>query len=498
MPVSGKTSSSDVKTRRDRTAIRRVALSRPVALAFAEGIINANTKFFDYGCGYGSDIRYLRSHGIKSDGWDPFHQPKAELTPADVVNLGYVLNVIEDPEERQETLQQAYSLANKVLIIAVRVENALEDALEFSDGVLTRRGTFQKIFSHGEFLEYVQSTLGKHPHSVAPGNAYVFKDELVEAQYLANKVFTRRLEYRPDLIEKFSKSRLAKKYVTLTAQLGRLALPEEFPRFQKLVDEFGSPNRIERLTLRLIDRETFEGSRSQRREDILTYFAMLKLENVKPPALRILPLPIQRDIKEIWKTYRIALTESERYLFSLGKAEVIQKACASSPVGKHLPSHLYVHQSAEEELPALLRIVIFAAKQIVGEVPYNVAKIAVDGRTVSFLDYPNFDQDPHPALLRSIQVYLPKTSFNIRDYSKGDNPPILHRKDTFVTKTYPNFETFRQLTLQEEGEGLLSSSEIGFKQTWENLLGSRNLCIINHHLYPLGTGTTHLELETSS
>lgn len=268
--------------------------------------------------------------------------------------------------------------------------------------------------------------------------------------------------------------------------MGRPALPEEFPRFQKLIEEFGSPNRIERLTLRLIDRETFEGSRSQRREDILTYLAMLKLENVKPPALQILPLPIQHDIKQIWKSYRTALTESERYLFSLGNSDVIQKACASSPVGKHLPSHIYVHKSAEDELPALLRIVIFAAKQIVGEVPYNIAKIAVDGRTVSFLDYPNFDHDPHPALLRSVQIYLPKTSFNIRDYSKGDNPPILHRKETFITKTYPYFETFRQLTLQEEVEGLLSNSDIGYKQPWENLLRSKGFCIINHQLQVFG------------
>lgn len=488
---------SDNKLRRERTALRRVACSRPIALALSDGIITTDTSTFDYGCGYGADVRYLRTRKINATGWDPFHHPNSEFLPSDVINLGYVLNVIEDLEERAETLRQAYSLAKRVLIVAVRVERALADASVFGDGVVTRRDTFQKIYTQDEFLNFLESVLGCRPYTAAIGIAYVFKNQEAADQYIAARAFTRRLEYRTDLVEEFSKSKLARRYVSLASRLGRLPLPEEFPKLDQLLEVFGSPQRVNRLALRHIDYEAFSGSQGQRREDILTYFSMMRLQGLKPPPLLKLPISVQADIKEIWKTYRTALAESERYLFSLGNSEVIQKACAASPVGKHLPSHIYVHQSAEDELPALLRIVIFAAKQIVGEVPYNVAKIAVDGRTVSFLDYPNFDQDPHPALLRSVQVYLPKTSFNIRDYSQGDNPPILHRKDTFVTKTYPYFEKFRKLTVQEEGEGLLSNSEIGFKQTWENLLRSRNLCIINHELHPLETMTNHLDLETS-
>jgi DNA phosphorothioation-associated putative methyltransferase len=333
--------------------------------------------------------------------------------------------------------------------------------------------------------------LGYRPYTVAIGIAYVFKDQEAEAQYFAARAFTRRLEYRTDLVEEFSKSKLARRYVSLASRLGRLPLPEEFPKLDQLWEVFGSPQRVARLALRHIDYEAFSGSQGQRREDILTYFSMMRLQGLKPPPFLKLPISVQADIKEIWKTYRTALTECERYLFSLGNSEVIQKACASSPVGKHLPSHIYVHESAEDELPALLRIVIFAAKQIVGEVPYNIAKIAVDGRTVSFLDYPNFDQNPHPTLLRSVQVYLPKTSFNIRDYSKWDNPPILHRKDTFVTKTYPYFETFRQLTVQEEAEGLLSNSDIGFKQAWDTFLQSRGFYLKDHELQPLRTKSDH-------
>jgi len=36
-------------------------------------------------------------------------------------------------------------------------------------------------------------------------------------------------------------------------------------------------------------------------------------------------------------------------------------------------------------MPALLRVLLFVAHQVVGEVDYNVAKISLDGREVSFL-----------------------------------------------------------------------------------------------------------------
>ena len=112
---------------RDQTAIRRVSLcSRPIAFALAEGIINKTTDVFDFGCGHGSDIRYLRSRRIRVNGWDPHYQPKQKITPAQVVNLGYVLNVIESPSERDETLVRAFALAQQVLIVAVRVESALD------------------------------------------------------------------------------------------------------------------------------------------------------------------------------------------------------------------------------------------------------------------------------------------------------------------------------------------------------------------------------------
>ncbi len=465
---------------RGRTALNRSSCSRPVALGLVDGLIRHETSVLDYGCGRGADVRYLRSRRFKASGWDPYYRPEQKVTPADVVNLGYVLNVIENPVERNETLARALALARKVLIVAVRVENALDEADEYGDGVLTRRGTFQKIYTQGEFREYLESILHRRTHVASLGVVYVFMDEEAEARYVANRAFTRRLEYRTDLIAEFKKSKLAGSYVALANRLGRLPLPEEFPKYQKLIEGFGSPKQIERLTLRHIDQTSFEGSRSQRREDILTYLAMLKLDNIKPPGFSKLPVTIRSDIKSIWKNYAEALVEGEQFLFSIGKPEVVFNVCASCPVGKQLPSHLYVHRSAEDELPSLLRVLLFAGKEIVGELPYDLIKFTKDGRAISFLQYQNFDEDPHPALLRSIKVYLPKTTYGIREYLSSPNPPILHRKETFVLPNYPHYEIFRKLTELEESLDLLSSPDIGYRRPWEELLVSRGVRIQNH------------------
>src|SRR5579883_1523388 len=108
--------------RRHRTALHRYQVSRPVALALSAGLISRETSFFDYGCGHGGDVRLLKSRGVSASGWDPHYRPKAELRPADVVNLGYVLNVIEDPTERAAALRRAFELSRQLLVVAVRVD----------------------------------------------------------------------------------------------------------------------------------------------------------------------------------------------------------------------------------------------------------------------------------------------------------------------------------------------------------------------------------------
>ncbi|MFN3326935.1 MAG: hypothetical protein ACK5AZ_25865, partial [Bryobacteraceae bacterium] len=165
---------------------------------------------------------------------------------------------------------------------------------------------------------------------------------------------------------------------------------------------------------------------------------------------------------------------------------VIRDACLAAPVGKRLPSDFYLHRSAEESLPALLRLLLFAARQIVGEIEYNILKIATDGRKVSFLNYGNFDEEAHPSLIHSLRVHLPSASYTIRDFTSSENPPILHRKETFIDPLYPEYGTFAELTRQEEGFGLLSRSSIGFREQWQRLLNEHKLQIVGHSLLKIG------------
>jgi DNA phosphorothioation-associated putative methyltransferase len=234
------------------------------------------------------------------------------------------------------------------------------------------------------------------------------------------------------------------------------------------------------LAIGLIDNTAFQGSKDQRREDILTYLAMLKLDNIKPPSISKLPVSIQSDIKAIWKSYGEALREGEQFLFKIGNPDVVANVCSTCQVGKQLPRHLYVHRTVEDELPPLLRLILYAGKEIVGDLSYDIVKFAKDGRAVSFLQYQDFDADPHPALIRSVKVFLPKSAYDIREYTSSPNPPILHRKETFVLPNYPHYLKFRRLTEQEDSLGLLSSPDIGYRLPWEALLQSQKVRIENH------------------
>ena len=106
-------------------------------------------------------------------------RPDEPLRPADVVNLKYVVNVIEEPSERAGTLRQAWELCQKALIVAAQivVPGRGNNQVEFGDGVLTRRGTFQKFFTQAGLREYIDAVLETDAVPAAPGIFYVFKDE---------------------------------------------------------------------------------------------------------------------------------------------------------------------------------------------------------------------------------------------------------------------------------------------------------------------------------
>lgn len=471
-----------VVVRRDRTAIYRSGYSKPITLALQHGVIRADLSVFDYGCGHGEDVRYLRLAGVEAKGWDPSFEPDNPICSADIVNLGYVLNVIEDADERDQTLRRAFELAQKALVVAVRVEHSSDNGREFADGRLTSRGSFQKIYKQSEFREYLERILGRRPHLASLGIAYAFKDEELEVSYLASLSRANLETSRSWIIENFAQDPIAKEYLKIRAVLGRPPVLNEFDFYAELLERFGPIQRIERFTHQLLSPEAIQESRRKRRDDILTHIAIMRLQGLNSVPYMRLPREIQADIKMIWRSYSAALKEGEAFLFQMGNPKLVRESCENAAVGKKLPDGLYLHRSVEEQLGALLRLLIFAARQVVGEVDYNVVKISTDGRAVSFLQYKDFDESPHPELQSSVRIYLPRAVYSLRDYSQSVNPPILHRKESLLDPLYPNYEVFQELTRQEEEEGLLSRIDIGTRQGWLTALAGKRLCIKNHCL----------------
>ncbi len=82
-----------------------------------------------------------------------------------------------------------------------------------------------------------------------------------------------------------------------------------------------------------------------------------------------------------------------------------------------------------------------------------------------------------------MQANLSSLYVDFRNYSASENPPILHRKETFVDKTYPNYEKFAKLTAQEEKYELLTNPiSIGTRRNWQQRLTEKNVQIKGHRV----------------
>lgn len=170
---------------RHRTALSRTGLSAPMQALARHGFLDATLTLFDYGCGRGDDVAALRAYGLDVEGWDPHFAPSAEHVPADVVNLGFVINVIEDRDERVSALRGAYALARRLLVVSAMLYSSTPPpGRPYRDGFLTQRNTFQKYFTQAELKEFVEGAVGAEAIPVAPGIMFVFADKDAEHSFL--------------------------------------------------------------------------------------------------------------------------------------------------------------------------------------------------------------------------------------------------------------------------------------------------------------------------
>lgn len=532
----------------------RSFLSRPLQLAHRDGLLDGAVTVFDYGCGRGDDVRTLTGLGIIATGWDPAHAPDAPRRPATIVNLGYVVNVIEDPSERASTLRAAWELAESVLIVAARLiwDTDSDTGRPFGDGRLTTKGTFQKFYEHEELKVWIEAVLGHSAVTAAPGIYYVFRDERSAQKLLARHsrshsrprqgiaellyehrqpilaaLETYVSEHRrlpspsdvrtaPQLIETFGSIRSAfgiikrvsrpdlwqdvdigtrkrseqrfeenledlQPLIDFVTERGRLPRDGELENDRTLQDRFGSVRAAFSLVRRVTGPSRWSDLEAEARQNFLVYAALAAFGG--RPHFGELPTDLQYDAKDLFGSYKAACAAADALLYSIADTSSLDTACQKAPFGKLTPEALYVHVDAIHRLPPLLRVYVGAAERLTGDVAdATIVKMHRQKPQVSFLLYPHFDSASHPRLHGSLVARLPQLRMSYKDFSQSSNPPILHRKETFVPHDYPGRDKFERLTKQEERAGLLSATNIGRQDEWNELLTSRGYELRGHQL----------------
>jgi len=459
---------------RHKAALVRTELSKPVRIALEAGLFTPETTFFDYGCGHGGDVARMGDRGYTSAGWDPYYRPDAPCTAADIVNLGYIINVIEDPAERREALLHAWALTKKVLIVAAQVliEDRMHGMMAYGDGVITRRNTFQKNYSQEELKSYIDQVLGVDAIPVALGIYLVFRDEAQAQMFRASRwrsrATTPRVKASVKRFEQY-KEMLAPLMAFFTER-GRLPLEEELQEFAALQSEFGTLRRAFQVVLQATEAQEWDAIREKRRQDLLVYLALSHFGT--RPKLRHLAPIVQHDIKALFGSYQQACTAADLMLLSLGNLQAMAARCQSSAIGKKLSNSLWVHVSALDALDPLLRLYEGCASRTIGRPEEaTVVKFHTHKPQITYLFYPDFDRDPHPCLRTSMQIDLQDLHVRYRDYDPEDNPPVLHQKELLVQPDYPLYEKFAKLSRQEADWGLLDDlGKIRDRRGWQKCL----------------------------
>ncbi|WP_196773011.1 DNA phosphorothioation-associated putative methyltransferase [Mycobacterium asiaticum] len=447
---------------RERTAIGRGDLSRPVRQALRDEILRANLSVLDYGCGRGQDTARLRRMGIDAHGWDPHFAPDTPLIERDVVLLTYVLNVIEDASEREQVLRNAWRLATRVLAVSCRLTWELSSisGSGFGDGIVSSRNTFQHFFTPGELRDLVEEVTGTRCVSPVPGVVYAFRRDEDRFAYLARGAITEfewaaSADYASAIAE----------VISFAEKRGRPPLFEEIP--DELLPQLGQFSR--RSLLEVINKgaspeRIAEGLRRSTLDTLL--YLGTSIFNGRA-SLSDLPLGIQADIKHCFKSYREACARADRLLAKIRDDTYVRGAMQNSP-GKLTATALYTHRRAVSKMPVVLRLYEYCGFIAAGRPDgWNILRLDHRGRRVSWSSYPDFDTLPHPTLDWTYSVEMTSLAAGFQTFGERANRPLLHRKEEFLDPGDPDVPKYRRLTAAEVRAGLYQNPTlIGLENGW--------------------------------
>lgn len=477
--------------KRHLTALSRTAISAPVQQLIRLGLLSSSTTFFDYGCGRGSDVEALKEAGISSTGWDPHFVPENEIKKANVVNLGFVVNVIEDPVERVEAISKAFSLATGVMAVSVMLYGNGNPGKPFRDGFITSRNTFQKYFNQGEFKAYLEDILHQEVFMVSPGVAFVFKDKELEQsfnlrRYRSNRfserllsakvgsIFANKpLKERPIKIRRLTKGEeqlenakpLLNELWSQSLDLGRFPEAMEVTNLDELLIRTRTYSRAIRLIRLHYDQSLLEKASLVRSGEIALYMADQLFSKRKP--YRQLEPRLQRDIKYFYRDYKTAQNSGLQLLKDASDPDKILHACevaAAEGIG-YMDSNrsLQFHISLIERLPIILRVYVACGLLLwesVSEV--QLVKIHIGSGKLSLMEYEGFDSSPIPLLKKRIKINILNQDYDEYDYDTPKFPPtVLYFKSLYMTEEMEAYAEQQQFDETIENFGIAMVGDFG-------------------------------------
>lgn len=463
---------------RHRTAISRGDLSLPCRRAIDDQLLESSDVVLDYGSGRGQDVRRLRESGVSAQGWDPHFNPQGPKTPSEVVLLTYVLNVIDDPDERRSVLAQAWALTKRVLVVSTRLiwEQNRVHGDGWSDGVVTSRKTFQKLFQPDELRMFVEQVTGVRCVAASAGTVYAFREDSQRLIHITRRV-------APDFVwvGESDAADAVETLVRFAETRGRVPILDEIPKEHLERLQGVSQAQIRQIVKKSANLDVVAlGARRA----VLNTLLVLGIEVFSGRArFSELPLSVQQDVRFHFSSYKEACRRADRLLIKLRDKQYVRGAMRNSP-GKLTPSALYVHRRAIDLMPVVLRLYEYCGSVAVGRPPsWSVLKLHHDQDMVSWLDYPDFDPDPHPKLASSYAVDLKTLKATYRSYAQRANRPLLHRKHEFLAADDPDFAKYDRLTKSEIRAGLYTNpSIIGTEGGWAGELARCGVELKGHRL----------------
>ena len=457
--VADDLSPPSIAVQRHRAALRRDGLSTPIQALLRHGVISPGVAVFDYGCGRGSDVEGLRAMGIVAAGWDPYFFPEEARRVAEVVNLGFVLNVIEDALERKAALKEAFGLAKTCLVVAVIVaNNRMMAGRPYNDGVLTRLGTFQKFYEAAELKGLLEDVLGREAFQVGPGLFFVFKDQEAEQGFLLNRqdsrrpsvevLTARREQRRRDKVEALAQE--LDDLEDLMLRCGRSLLPGDIPEalLARLKEGGVSSLQAQKWATERIPADQLKRAARRRRDDLRVYFA-LNIFN-RRQAYRALPSGLQRDVRGFFGDYAAAQNEARRLLFSLGAPGTLEGAAHEAwrnGLGQFEDGDYWVCTSLRSRLPAVLRCFTGCAERYFGDLDgMHMLKFHTETGKLTALRYADFDTSPLPRLADRVKIDLKGQRISEFDHFDQDQRLIL--KSRFMAPDQPGYA--RQLQFDQD------------------------------------------------